>query len=797
MVTITVDETGDAEFSETGTTLREAISIANATAGADRIEFDASVFTGGEASLIRISSTLIIDESVTIDASFAGGVTITGDSAGNDILRTGELTTDILATGSAGLEDNVRVIGISDEVTNELTTLIGLTITGGRTRGSNYGRRLEQDDGGFNTSLGGGIVVNEGDLIIINSNVIGNSTENGAGGGIAGNQLIELEGKGSDDFIRVFSSTVGYNISEGESGGGVFGTFVEVTNSTIVGNATLTSYAAGGGVFGGAGLIVSNATIINNHTEGFNSHGGGLTGPNDLYITNSTITGNWIEGAGAGGGGISAFDTTTLGIDGVVINDTKQIINTIIIGNESSPANNVSNNNAWINPDENNIVEGLNLINDLRMDFDILGEGGFAEASLTSVFANIVDGKVVLTDNLGPTLTAALRNDALNPAIDASGRIATDADATGRPAQDFLNVGASSLPGIRDLGAYEVPVLSGGLPMIEGTELADILNATTLEELFSLLTGADTVIGSAAELNGDRINGFGDDDKLIVQGASFGADDVSIVMGSAILNIDTTANGSADTVVTLEGDFSSASFQFLPTGNGTEITVDLDGGSTDPGPVDLAPTDPGSGANNGADIFIGTSAADTFNGLGGDDTLSGRGGADSLTGGRGNDNVSGGGGKDALQGNGGKDLLRGNGGRDTLEGGGGKDTLEGGGGRDLLQGGGGRDSLDGGGGKDEIIGGGGRDDIFGGRGSDDLTGGGGRDRFIFDRGNGRDTITDFQQNRDKIVVEGGADSFADLTITQVGNDVRILIGNTRVTVEDDLIENFTAADFIF
>lgn len=209
---------------------------------------------------------------------------------------------------------------------------------------------------------------------------------------------------------------------------------------------------------------------------------------------------------------------------------------------------------------------------------------------------------------------------------------------------------------------------------------------------------------------------------------------------------------------------------------------------------------------SGPDEFSGTSQADQFDGGGGDDTISGGGGGDTLSGGTGKDQIDGGGGKDLLQGNGGKDLLQGKGGKDTLEGGGGRDTLEGGGGKDLLdggggkdllQGGGGKDTLDGGGGKDSMEGGNGRDEIIGGRGSDILTGGGGGDRFIFDRGNGRDTITDFQQGRDKIVIEGGANDFGDLRIIQVGDDVRIQIANTRVIVEDDLVSNFTDADFIF
>ncbi len=190
----------------------------------------------------------------------------------------------------------------------------------------------------------------------------------------------------------------------------------------------------------------------------------------------------------------------------------------------------------------------------------------------------------------------------------------------------------------------------------------------------------------------------------------------------------------------------------------------------------------------GADLLLGTAQADT---------LFGAGGADTVMGGRGRDKLSGGAGADQLFGEGGKDIVLGNGGKDTLDGGRGRDDLNGGGGRDHVLGSGGRDTLDGGGGKDTIQGGNGRDDIFGGRGADQLTGNGGSDRFIFDRGNGRDTITDFDQGRDKIVILGGAKRFSDLQIAQVGDDVRIQIANSRVIVENDQIENFTAFDFIF
>ena len=209
---------------------------------------------------------------------------------------------------------------------------------------------------------------------------------------------------------------------------------------------------------------------------------------------------------------------------------------------------------------------------------------------------------------------------------------------------------------------------------------------------------------------------------------------------------------------------------------------------TAPPPTPTPPPAPTAGPTPGDDNLIGTGAADSIDALAGNDTVMGLGGGDTL---------SGGGGKDVLIGNGGKDVLDGNGGKDSLEGGGGKDLLNGGGGKDTLSGGGGKDTLDGGGGKDVMQGGGGKDLILGGKGNDSLTGNGGRDVFQFKTGDRKDTITDFNQRQDKIEITNGADAFADLVITQAGDNVRIRFSNVQITVDDSEAGEFTANDFIF
>ncbi len=119
---------------------------------------------------------------------------------------------------------------------------------------------------------------------------------------------------------------------------------------------------------------------------------------------------------------------------------------------------------------------------------------------------------------------------------------------------------------------------------------------------------------------------------------------------------------------------------------------------------------------------------------------SGYGADDAFTGAETSDLLSGGGGADTLSGEGGDDVLVGGDGDDDISGGDGDDDLFGGDGNDTLRGGAGDDYLFGGDGDDLIEGGAGDDVLTGGLGDDILRGGLGNDTYIFNRGDGHDTI---------------------------------------------------------
>ncbi|MDZ8235708.1 MAG: Calx-beta domain-containing protein [Nostoc sp. ChiQUE01a] len=81
-------------------------------------------------------------------------------------------------------------------------------------------------------------------------------------------------------------------------------------------------------------------------------------------------------------------------------------------------------------------------------------------------------------------------------------------------------------------------------------------------------------------------------------------------------------------------------------------------------------------------------------------------------------------------------------------------------------------------GNDVIVGGDGNDQLYGGLGADNLTGGAGNDIFVLAKGEGRDTIKDFNISEDLIALSGGL-SYSGLSISQSGNDTLIKVTSSN------------------
>ncbi|WP_435104441.1 IPTL-CTERM sorting domain-containing protein [Arhodomonas sp. AD133] len=276
--------------------LREAVTDANATAGNDEIAFASGV------GLITLTSGQIdITETVTIAASPASAVTVTGndnsrvfavtDASATLLLRNLTLTAGLTSadgvlpsggstTCAAGTGEGGAVCALGD------ISLERVTVTDSRTTGV-YAR-------------GGGVFV-AGDAVVDDSAITGNRTENtwGDGGGL-------YVGFGS---ALLSNSIVTGNVIAGNYAGGaglhVNSANVSLMNSTVAANATQGPGGVGGGVWVRGGANVFNTTISGNSTQAGDGDGAGIwISGGDLSLENSTITANQ---AGGSGGGVALY----------------------------------------------------------------------------------------------------------------------------------------------------------------------------------------------------------------------------------------------------------------------------------------------------------------------------------------------------------------------------------------------------------------------------------------------------------------------------------------------------------
>ncbi|MGB3473118.1 MAG: cadherin domain-containing protein [Erythrobacter sp.] len=345
------------------------------------------------------------------------------------------------------------------------------------------------------------------------------------------------------------------------------------------------------------------------------------------------------------------------------------------------------------------------------------------------------------------------------------------------------------------------------------TDIHDILEGTA---------NADTLVGGVGT---DFIYGFGGNDTLRGLGerdALYGGDgNDSLYGGDAIDFLD--GESGNDRLFGEDGD------DFISGGTGNDV---LDGGAGDD---DLYGQDGNEGVRaSGSNPLRGFISAGLIGGVG-NDRLDGGGGDDFLNGGTGADQLIGGAGFDGvtygtssgrvtvnlalgtgrfgdaegdtlseielLEGSNFDDHLTGSAGNDVLIGGDGDDTLIGYHGDDKLVGGAGNDILDAQNGNDYLDGGAGDDTLYGGSDSD---------VYFFARGDGNDTIVNYDPtNTDfDLLAFDATITYGDIWFERVSNDLKLtVLGNTgsdgSVMVRDwftmpdrDMPDNYFKLDLI-
>lgn len=269
--TLIVTQVGDSGAGS----LRAAIVSANASPGADRIEFA----DGVEGTLSLASALPVLEGELVIAGPGADLITVSG----GDIVRVFEIaagaTVDIeqltIAHGSA-----LSGGGISNQGTLNLSqcALIENSAPNGLGGGiDNFGGSLNVVDcriAGNSADTGGGIA-NDGTLVIVETSIVGNASVLGGGIDNAGTAV-------------VMDSTLSGNVADFGGGIGNTGT-LELFNSTVSGNAATEN---GGGIENFGGLATLEFSTF---TENSAALGGGAWNDNRIDVKNSLIAGNQLS----------------------------------------------------------------------------------------------------------------------------------------------------------------------------------------------------------------------------------------------------------------------------------------------------------------------------------------------------------------------------------------------------------------------------------------------------------------------------------------------------------------------
>ncbi|MEM9049919.1 MAG: calcium-binding protein [Pseudomonadota bacterium] len=323
----------------------------------------------------------------------------------------------------------------------------------------------------------------------------------------------------------------------------------------------------------------------------------------------------------------------------------------------------------------------------------------------------------------------------------------------------------------------------------------------------------DSVTGTSAA---NRLE-MGSGDDSVEAGA--GNDVVFGAAGNDIIAVGTGqdfAYGGAGNDRIIVGDSSFGDGDYFSGGSGTEDKIDFSalswGTPSTPVIFDLQANSASYGSFSetifGFEQLVGSQGAERILGDAGDNKLYAQAGNDSVNGRAGDDAILGEAGFDILRGDLGDDFIDGGldndavyGGsnEDRLRGGLGNDTVLGDSGNDIVKGNGGNDFLYGGTGNDKIKGNSGNDWIFDGTGADLMAGGTGADWFDLSVDTDLDRIVGFEDNVDKIKLDGFAfhqlgfiDHKPGKVTVAYGADELLIMASGNLTSAD-----LTASDFIF
>ncbi|MFK7752074.1 MAG: Hint domain-containing protein [Sedimentitalea sp.] len=301
-------------------------------------------------------------------------------------------------------------------------------------------------------------------------------------------------------------------------------------------------------------------------------------------------------------------------------------------------------------------------------------------------------------------------------------------------------------------------IATDGNDTLEGGTGDDTLDGGADDDSLEGGSGADLLKGGS----GDDVVQGGDDSDTIVFEDGFGNDTVSGGEGGTDWDVLDFSAVTGPVTVTYKGDEAGSITDGVDTVEFSEIEGLILSSKADV--VDATADSAGIHVESG-------DGSDTITGGSGDDTIYYGDGNNSVTSGDGDDYIDDEAGNPGFIGSNKIDAGKGN---DTVFSGDGDDSIAGGDGDDVINSQRGNDSVDGGAGNDLLIseignatldGGAGDDTIDAGIGNSSITGGTGDDTFIYEAGDGVDTISDFNTGNSGTLNDGDAtnNDFIDLS----------------------------------
>ena len=351
--------------------LREAITSANSSSGAEYVLFDSTLFTGGPGTITLAGSAL-----PTIGNAASSGLLTIGGPGASTLTISGD-------NGNTSRNFNIFNIGSGADF-----TVSGVTVSGAKTTGnggafsSNSGILTVTDAVITNNTAnsGAGIYGNSGTLTVSNTSITGN-TSTGNGGGI-----FNFGRYGNSGPVKITNTTISGN--NAVTGGGISNTApsITITGSTITGN---TASSNGGGInndgrYGLAGpMTITNTTISGNNATGL---GGGINTVGVVSITGSTIQNNVAGGSGGGirndsryGVSSPAFSIDSTNLSNNTSKDSGGAISNagpLTINNSNISGNTATNNGGGINNDSRYGNSGTFIVTNTTISGNAASNGG-------------------------------------------------------------------------------------------------------------------------------------------------------------------------------------------------------------------------------------------------------------------------------------------------------------------------------------------------------------------------------------------------------------------------------------